>query len=114
MRRRLVLFLSLGLIGCIHHPTTKTPTSAPTTEVDLDPIRITATVKDGKVQSEAYDAKSLFEEATDAFNRGDYATAAKDFARVYKEFPGSPYDESARYNTGLSLESQEQWQDALA
>src|SRR5205814_10136554 len=91
MRTRPSLLLALAAsvsAGCLGHakPKTATPGSSPaTTIIEIEPIKITASGKGGEVKSEAYDAKSLFEEATDAFNRGDYATASKDFSRVYQE-----------------------------
>jgi tetratricopeptide (TPR) repeat protein len=116
MLKRITLSLMLiGVLGCTHHNKVKNPTT-PTkvTTVDLEPIRITATNNNGDIQSEAYDAKELFDAGTEAFNRGDFSTAEKKFTKVYQEFDASSYAESARYNAALALESQEKWAEALA
>lgn len=114
LKRLAVSFLLVGLIGCVHNKKTKTPTAKPpVTVVDLEPIKITANNDNGTITAEAYDAKELFEAGAEAFNRGDYPTAEKKFTKLYQEFPESGYAESARYNAGLSQESQEKWAEAL-
>src|SRR5262249_23646117 len=114
MPRRALALLLVGAAGCLGHAR-KTPTT-PTARgpiVDMEPLKVTASVKDGKVQSDAYDSKTLFEDATEACNDGDFTKAEATSARIYQEFPSSAYAIAARYNSALSQESQEKWPEAL-
>jgi tetratricopeptide (TPR) repeat protein len=117
MRKSLLVPLVLTLAGCLpgaKKPKNPTAGPPPGALLEMEPLKITATTKGGEVRSEAYDAKSLFEEASEAFNAGDYVTAQKKFTRVFSEFETSPYADPARYNAALSLESQEKWAEALS
>ena len=115
MLRQIALSLMfVTALACNHSKKVKNPTPTRVTTVDLEPIRITASNNNGEIQSEAYDAKELFDAGAEAFNRGDYSTAEKKFTKVYQEFDASSYAESARYNAALALESQEKWAEALA
>jgi tetratricopeptide (TPR) repeat protein len=116
MKRLVAMILAAGLMGCVGgKKTPKNPTPTPTTSVDLEPIRITASEgADGEISSEFYDAATLFETASDAFERGDYPTAEKRFTQLFTEFETSNLANPARYNASLAQESQEKWAEALA
>ncbi|WP_438479644.1 BatD family protein [Oleiharenicola lentus] len=48
---------------------------------------------------------------TDAYKKGDFATASTDWA---KTLPSSPRDWTARHNLGLALAQQDRWNEAAA
>ena len=86
--------VALGFCGC----------AAPTAQtIKLDPIHIEAVEVDGEKRVEVLDPELLFEEAGQAFQASDYATASQKYGLIVTRFPDSRFADVSRYNGGLSL-----------
>ena len=87
--------------------------SAPTRVVNLDPLRIEAVEIDGEKRVEVLDPELLFEQAGQAFEASDYATAAQKYQLIVSRFAKSRWANVSRYNGGLALERSGRCPDAV-
>jgi len=82
--------------------------------VALDPMRFEAVPgPDGTRVVETLDPATLFAEAGAAFERRDYAAAARKYALLVERFPRSRWANVARFNGGLSLSRAGRCEEAL-
>lgn len=84
--------------------------AVPSERVDLDPL-VLRTKEGGSV--ELVDPRTLFEEASHAYQGGRYDQALRKFELVLELFPDSRYAPHARFNAGLALVRLGRWDDAL-
>lgn len=116
LRSRLRAALAAGFVwwavgaaqGC---GTTGSSRRAP---VALEPMRFEAVPGPGGTRVvETLDPATLFAEAGQAFERGDYGAAARKYTLLVQRFPHSRWVNVARFNGGLSLRRAGRCQDAL-
>lgn len=117
LRRSLFLLLALAaLSGCAtQKPVGDDLNPTKIEEVELDPVLIKATVKDGDVQgSELVDSGTAFKAGNRAFKKKDYKEAIQHFAVILENFKESNYYLPSLYNTALSLERLDRWEESLS
>ncbi len=86
----------------------------PSEQVELDPVLIRATTKDGAVEgSELINSGDVFKKAQRAFKKKQYKEAVAHYKVLIDSFPDSDYHLPSLYNSGLSLERLERWEEAL-
>jgi TolA-binding protein len=81
--------------------------------LDMDPIKIEATKDADGVHIEAFDAPELFEHAGKALSDKRFDDAIKEYDRLLKNFPDSPYVRPTFYNTGLAQIGKKDWPAAI-
>ena len=81
--------------------------------LDMDPIKIEATSDADGLHIDAYDAPELFEHAGKALSDGRFDEAAKEYGKLLKNFPESPYARPALYNLGLAKIGKKYWAAAI-
>ncbi len=107
----------LGLIstGCAHIGKNNKQVGTETTEqIDMDPLRVVARTGPDGVQIESYDARDLFNRASEAFTRKQFSDAVELYGILLREFPDHTLAVSARYNKGLAHEELGQVNEAAA
>ncbi|HEY4188529.1 MAG TPA: tetratricopeptide repeat protein [Polyangia bacterium] len=105
--------------GCAHRApggpaTPATPTSAPVTELEMEPIKITAVNGPDGVHIESFDAAELFEQGGKALGEKRFDDAIASYDRLLKEFEDGRYTRPALYNAGLAYQGKKDWQGAVA
>jgi tetratricopeptide (TPR) repeat protein len=94
------VFLGVALTGCAGSAAGK-PTTAQQV-VEFDELRINARAKDGGgYDFDSYDAKDLFERATQSLNAKKCDQAVTLYDKLVAEFPSSEYLSASLYNAGL-------------
>ena len=89
------------------------PGGEPVVRLDMDPIKIEATTDANGLHIDAYDAPELFEHAGKALSDGRFDDAAKEYGKLLKSFPESPYARPALYNLGLTQIGKKEWSAAI-
>jgi tetratricopeptide (TPR) repeat protein len=84
----------------------------PSRVIRLDPIHVAASGDGERLIVDSYDARELFVRASAAFRAESFGDAAKLYARLLAEFPGSELVEPALYNQGLCYDALRRFQDA--
>lgn len=102
--------------GCAHKGPTSTavPSGGPVTELEMEPIKITAVSGPDGTHVEAFDAADLFEQAGKALSEKRYDDAIRGYDRVLKEFADSRYTIASKYNAGLAHQGKKDWDGAIA
>ena len=99
----LVLTSAALLAGC--------GATLPSQQVDLDPLILRP---DGEGSVEVVDARELFKEASDDYQRSRFADALRKFRLVTSLFPKSRYAPHAQFNAGLALQRLDRPEEGLA
>lgn len=111
------LAVLLAGAGCAHrgagNPATA-PANGPVTEIEMEPIKITAVSGPDGTHVEAFDAADLFEQASKALSEKRYDDAIRGYDRVLKEFAASRYTIASIYNAGLAYQGKKDWDGAIA
>jgi len=81
--------------------------------LDMDPIKIEATNDADGLHIDAYDAPELFEHAGKALSDSRFDDAAKEYGKLLKSFPESPYARPALYNLGLTQIGKKEYSAAI-
>ncbi len=89
------------------------PGTEPVVHLDMDPIKIEATTTANGLHIDAYDAPELFELAGKTLSDGRFDDAAKEYGKLLKSFPESPYARPALYNLGLTRIGKKDWASAV-
>lgn len=102
--------------GCAHRGASPTTpgTTVPVTELEMEPIKITAVSGPEGTTVEAFDAADLFEQAGKALSDKRYEDAIRGYDRVLKEFANSRYTIASIYNAGLAHQGKKDWEGAVA
>lgn len=111
--------VGVALAGCAHqapsgpaHP--GTPAAAPVTELEMEPIKITAVRGPDGVHIESFDAAELFEQGGKALGEKRFDDAIAAYDRLLKEFEDGRYTRAAIYNSGLAYQGKKDWAGAAA
>jgi tetratricopeptide (TPR) repeat protein len=100
------LALACALLATACAGTTSNATTTPSTsKVEMEELRITATRKGEGYSFDVYDAKDLFERATELLNAQQCRDAVVLYDKVAKEFEGGGYASASLYNAGLCLQA---------
>jgi len=116
----LLVFPALALgSGCAHQtpagPTNPaTATGAKVTEMEMEPIKITAVNGPDGVHIESIDAAELFEQGGKALGEKRYDDAITAYDRLVKEFDDARYTKATLYNLGLASQGKKDWAGAVA
>lgn len=104
--------------GCAHRgpggPATPATPSAPVTELEMEPIKITAVSGPDGVHIESFDAAELFEQGGKALGEKRFDDAIAAYDRLLKEFQDGRYTRPALYNAGLAYQGKKDWPGAVA
>ena len=101
--RFVVVLLSLFASACAG--STSSTTVASRSKVEMEELRITATRQGDGYAFEVYDAKDLFDRATELLNAQKCAEAVPLYDKVAAEFEDGGYASAALYNAGLCLQA---------
>ena len=103
MTVRFALLLSLFASACAG---STSGTTVPSREkVEMEELRITATRQGDGYAFDVYDAKDLFDRATELLNTQKCDQAVPLYDKVAAEFPDGGYASAALYNAGLCLQA---------
>jgi len=113
------LFVWVALVGCAHRAATGpvtpgTAPGAPVTELEMEPITITAVKGPDGVHIESFDAADLFEQGGKALGEKRFDDAIAAYDRLLKEFEDGRYTRAAMYNMGLACQGKKDWPGAVA
>ena len=113
------LFVWVALAGCAHRAATGPVTAgtapgAPVTELEMEPIKITAVKGPDGVHIESFDAADLFEQGGKALGEKRFDDALAAYDRLLKEFEDGRYTRAALYNMGLACQGKKDWPGAVA
>lgn len=116
LRSELPLALAIAALaaGCGGRPGSPGGRGARAEPVRLDPIHVKASREGERISVDAYDARDLFARASAALRGGAFDEAARTYAALVAEFPGSDLVEPALYNLGLSYDALGRFGDAAA
>lgn len=110
------LTLTIGLLGCARsgQPSTLN-TQARLKRVNMEELRIDAQ-RDGAggYAIDVYDAQGCFERGVQAFDAGEFESAAQAFDQVVREFASSSYHGPALFNAGLVYEALQRQAEATS
>jgi TolA-binding protein len=118
-----LLLASLSTIllaaGCAHQTPAgpATPATAPVvpvTELEMEPIKITAVKGPDGMHIESFDAAELFEQGGKALGEKRFDDAIVAYDRLLKEFEEGRYTRAAIYNAGLAFQGKKDWPGAIA
>jgi TolA-binding protein len=113
----LTLTALLAVAGCAHRGAgnaANPATGGPVTEIEMEPIKITAVTGPDGTHVEAFDAADLFEQAGKALSEKRYDDAIRGYDRVLKEFATSRFTVASIYNAGLAYQGKKDWDGAIA
>lgn len=103
---------AVAVAGCA---SSQAEPQTPKEVVQMEEMRITARrAEDGQYAFSSYDAKGLFEEATERLNQGECEDAVAGYDRLVEEFPTSVHASPALYNAGLCLQELERPDESVA
>ncbi|MEE2757115.1 MAG: tetratricopeptide repeat protein [Myxococcota bacterium] len=74
------------------------------TVLEMEPVVVEVSKKDGKNVIETYDAFSLFESAKTFYEQNQFARCINDYTQLLERFPSSRFALVALFNRGLCLE----------
>ena len=105
----------LGAAGCAtaRHAARPDPT-APVERVEMEPMALAVVGAGPARHVEAYDAGSLFQEASAALSAERFEGALEGYDRLIREFPASTYAVASLYNAGLAAEGLKNYAGAAA
>jgi TolA-binding protein len=114
MARLLVLVLLTAVPACAGQRALAPGSSRPPAQpIEIEPMRIDVVQgPGGSTQTEAYDARSLFEDGNEALVLRRYDAALAAYDHLLRDFPDSRLTTAALYNAAQALEGKEAWRGA--